>query len=223
MEARGRQRFGALAAALVPAAALALAAALVLAGGCGFGQRGPAEIAPAIEPPAAVSPRLPPCLHIARIEVSRSQRLLRATCERGGLLELRVALGRASDGAKRSAGDARTPEGLYRVSGPPKRSRRFHLFIPIDYPSVADSQQALADGRVSPADHRRILNAHERGAAPPGDTPLGGEIGFHGEGERWRGDSEHLDWTFGCIAMSDADVERLAELISVGTPVVIGP
>jgi murein L,D-transpeptidase YafK len=136
--------------------------------------------------------------------------------------ELVIALGREPAGPKRHAGDSRTPEGRYRISGEPQSSR-FHLFLPIDYPSVEDADAARAEGRISPRDHQRILAAHARGDPPPKDTPLGGNLGLHGEGERWRGDSPHLDWTYGCIALSDGDVAFLAERAPVGTPVVIRP
>jgi murein L,D-transpeptidase YafK len=154
--------------------------------------------------------------------VIKSRRLLRAHCEGGRVVELTVALGRDTDGTKRSAGDTRTPEGRYRVSGPP-RSSRFHLFIPIDYPSVEDARSARADGRISAEAYARIVDAHERGEPPPHDTPLGGHLGFHGEGRRWQGDSVDLDWTYGCIALPDADIDFLAARIAVGTPVAIAP
>lgn len=206
------------------AASLLLAGLLLAVGSVAIGcVPAPRPVPAAVEPPVVFSPQLPPCRRIERIEVSRAQRLLRATCEGGGRLELRVALGRDGEAPKSSEGDWRTPQGDYRVSGPPRRSRRYHLFIPIDYPSVADADAALVEGRLSPREYRRILVAHARGETPPADTALGGEIGFHGEGRRWRGDSEHLDWTYGCIAMSDTDIERLAATVEVGTPVAIGP
>jgi murein L,D-transpeptidase YafK len=152
--------------------------------------------------------------------VSKRERSLRARCEKGSVVELTVALGRESEGPKRRAGDSRTPEGRYRIAGPPQPSR-FHLFIPIDYPSVADAEAGLADGLVSRADYQRIIDAHTGGEPPPRDTALGGDLGFHGEGPRWRGDSTHLDWTYGCVALSDGDMEFLAERTAIGTPVVI--
>jgi murein L,D-transpeptidase YafK len=159
---------------------------------------------------------------VNRLEVSKRERRLRAHCERGRVVELVIALGREPEGSKRHAGDARTPEGRYRISGEPQSSR-FHRFLPIDYPSVADADAALAEGRLSALDHRRILDAHARGEPPPQDTPLGGQLGLHGEGERWRGDSPHLDWTYGCIALSDRDIDFLIERTGIGTPVWIHP
>lgn len=134
---------------------------------------------------------------------------------------MRVALGREPDGRKRLAGDRRTPEGLYHVLR--TRPSRFHRFIEIDYPSREDADRALAAGRLTPAEHAAILRAHERGEPPPQHTALGGGLGLHGEGTRWRGASEVLDWTFGCIALSDEDIEFLAQRVEPGTPVAIEP
>jgi murein L,D-transpeptidase YafK len=157
-----------------------------------------------------------------RVEVHKRERTLHALCEGGGERRLRVALGREPEGPKRRADDQSTPEGDYRIAGPARRSR-FHLFLPIDYPSQVDADAARAAGTLSASDHRRILEAHRRGVPPPGDTPLGGRIGFHGEGARWEGTSRHLDWTYGCVALSDADIDFLAARLQIGTPVTILP
>ncbi|MGH0029260.1 MAG: L,D-transpeptidase family protein [Myxococcota bacterium] len=187
----------------------------------------PAPAPPPAEPPPQPAPPAPPpgresCQRVVRIEVYKAERRLVARCEGGAVVEMVAAMGRDPDGHKRAVGDLRTPEGLYRVSGPPLPSR-FHAFLPIDYPSVADADRALADGRISPGDHARIVDAHRRGVEPPDDTPLGGGIGLHGEGERWAGDSRDLDWTLGCIAVPDDDLDFLLARTGTGTPFEILP
>jgi hypothetical protein len=177
---------------------------------------------PSASPAAREGLEPPPCERIAAIEVSKRDRRLRASCEGGRVVEMTVALGRERVGDKRSAGDARTPEGHYRISGMPRPSR-FHRFVPIDYPSLADAATARAEGRLSESDYRRIAAAHGVGEPPPSDTALGGNLGFHGEGRRWRGDSRFLDWTFGCLGLSDEDIDFLASRSAVGTPVLIEP
>lgn len=157
-----------------------------------------------------------------RIEVRKSERMLRASCARGAVVEMTAALGREPTGRKLAAGDLRTPEGRYHISGPPESSR-FHAFVPIDYPSVDDADRALAEGRITSRDHARIVDAHARGLPPPDDTPLGGGIGLHGEGTRWAGDSRHLDWTLGCIAVTDAHLDFLIAHSEPGVPVEILP
>ena len=163
-----------------------------------------------------------PCLRIARLVAHKQERLLEIQCEGGFVFSVPAAFGRGERGPKRSAGDERTPEGEYRVSGP-ARASRFHRFVPIDYPSVGDADAALADARIGAADHARIVAAHRRGALPPQDTPLGGLLGLHGEGARWRGESKALDWTDGCIALADRDVQFVADRVRKGTPVEIRP
>ncbi len=133
-----------------------------------------------------------------------------------------TALSRQPDGPKRAKGDERTPEGSYRIAGAARRSR-FHLYVPIDYPSLRDAEIGLAAGTIGRAAYDRIVAAHARGELPPQDTALGGWLGLHGEGERWRGDTRWHDWTLGCFALADGDMERIVELAPIGTPVEIRP
>lgn len=170
----------------------------------------------------ALDPTTLPCDRITSLEVTKSTRTLVARCEGGGERRFTIALSRARSGPKRVRGDHRMPEGEYRVAGVPRASR-FHRFVPIDYPSLADAELALAEGRIDRATHARIARAHEHGHMPPQDTPLGGLLGLHGEGRRWRGDSLHLDWTDGCVAMSDEWIDFVAERAPRGTPVRIAP
>jgi len=167
-------------------------------------------------------PRPSSCRRIVSVEVRKSERRLEARCARGAVVFMTVALGREPHGPKRQRGDLKTPEGDYRVAGP-ARASRFYRFIPIDYPSPADADLGRADGRLSESEYRRIMAAHAEGRPPPGRTPLGGELGFHGEGLRWRGDSADLDWTYGCLAVTDAEMDFLAERLEPGTPVRILP
>jgi len=156
------------------------------------------------------------------IAVKKRDRNLRAFCEGGEVVELQVALGRGSLGPKRRVGDEQTPEGRYQISGPPRGSR-FHVFVPIDYPSITDAELALVEGRVSEPDYHRIIDAHALGLEPPTDTALGGYLGLHGEGRKWRGKSRDLDWTYGCVGLADEDIDFLAARIAIGTPVLIEP
>jgi murein L,D-transpeptidase YafK len=203
--------------------ALGLALGLVLALACARPPPpAPPELPPAVAPPPAPPAIPPPCLHIERLVANKSERYLRVHCEGGAVFTFPAAFGRVPSGPKRAAGDERTPEGEYRISGPARPSR-FHRFVPIDYPSVADADAALAEKRISRDDHRRIVEAHRRGAMPPQDTPLGGLLGLHGEGKRWRGESKALDWTYGCIALPDAELDFVADRVKKGTPITIVP
>jgi murein L,D-transpeptidase YafK len=161
-----------------------------------------------------------PCTRAERIEVSKARRSLTVHCVGGGALAFPIALARER-GPKRATGDQRMPEGEYRIAGAARKSR-FHLFIPIDYPSPADAGLALKQGRITKDEHAAITRAHKARRMPPQDTALGGLIGIHGEGRRWKGDTL-LNWTEGCIAMSDASIAELAKLVRAGTPISIAP
>lgn len=195
----------------------AVLCAAVVAGACAR----PAPEPPPAPPPAEATEPPAACERIEAIVVRKRERVLVAACTGGGELRLPVALARAP-GAKRARGDQRMPEGDYRIAAPLRPSRRFHRFLPIDYPSPADAERALAEGRIGAAERDAIVRAHRARRMPPQETALGGHLGFHGEGRRWHG-SGALDWTEGCIALGDADVERLGALAPPGTPVRIEP
>lgn len=178
----------------------------------------PAQPLPA---PPPVDPRSLPCPSVVRLEVRKHDRVLEAWCAGGGLRVFPIGLSREPVGAKRRRGDQRIPEGNYHIAGS-ARASRFHLFLPIDYPSPADADRGLAEGVISDGVHRRILAAHAEGRMPPQDTALGGLLGFHGEGARWRGDLD-LDWTEGCVAVEDESIRWLAGHARRGTPVSIRP
>ncbi len=162
------------------------------------------------------------CPRIAYLMIRKSEHLLVARCDTGPVIAMSVAIGRDPIGSKQARGDQRTPEGNYRVSGPARRSR-FHRLIPIDFPSRRDADNALARGAISAAEHARIVARRADGRPPPQDTALGGHLGLHGEGLKWQGESAGLDWTYGCIAVRDHEIDFLAERVSIGTPIWIQP
>jgi murein L,D-transpeptidase YafK len=111
-----------------------------------------------------------------------------------------VALGRGGLAPKRRQGDRRTPEGLYTIDWRNPASR-FHLALHISYPQSADKQRA-----------RQL-----------GSNP-GGDIMIHGldPESSWVGrDHRRNDWTDGCIAVTDAEIEEIWEMVPDGTPVEI--
>ncbi len=201
--------------------AVALALACAPSAGTSLDEVPPPAVAPAAGP-APTPPSAPSaaCERVERIVVRRAERELVATCAGGGERRIAVALARGT-GPKRQSGDQSLPEGDYQIAGPVRPSR-FHRFLPIDYPTPADADRALAEGRLSLEDREAIVRAHEQGRLPPQETALGGHLGFHGEGERWRGDLD-LDWTEGCVAMSDSEIEWLGDRAPPGTPVRIEP
>ena len=194
-------------------------------GGCGPEPRPISPPSAPVPAPPDVDPVPHPdrvCERVVLVEVWKAERRLRAVCGDGSEREIRVALGREPLGDKRSAGDSRTPQGEYRIAGPARESR-FHRFLPIDFPTPEDASLALAAGRISSAERDAIFAAHLEGELPPQDTELGGDLGFHGEGPEWRGLSPDLDWTYGCVAMSDPEIDFLVERVTLDTRVRIHP
>ena len=139
----------------------------------------------------------------------------RLTLYRDGAPELTfpVALGGAPVGHKRCEGDGRTPEGRYRVCTRNEASK-FHLALGLSYPSAADADLALREGRIDTAAAEAIRLAEAEGRRPPWDTPLGGFIMIHGGGVS-------TDWTAGCIALENAAMDALWPLCPLGMEVEI--
>jgi hypothetical protein len=127
----------------------------------------------------------------------------------------RIALGTNPTDPKRKEGDGCTPEGTYFFCTKNDRSR-FHLFLGLSYPSIEDAERGRRAGLITPAQHEAITGAIAERRRPPWDTRLGGEIGLHGGGTG-------SDWTAGCVALADADIEELFMLLSLGDEVLIEP
>lgn len=114
----------------------------------------------------------------------------------------RVSLGGDPKGPKTQQGDHKTPEGEYVISGRNPRSH-FHRALRISYPSQRDRENAARAG-VNP----------------------GGDIMIHGlpNGLGWLGRAHLLyDWTDGCIAVTNQEIEEIWDLVPDGTPIEIRP
>jgi murein L,D-transpeptidase YafK len=127
----------------------------------------------------------------------------------------RVGLGFAPVGTKEVQGDGKTPEGEYRVCRKNPQSR-FHLSLGLDYPNATDAEAGFKAKRITRAQRDGIVAASKGRGCPPWETPLGGEIFIHGSGSS-------SDWTLGCVALDDPDMDFLYAQCSVGTPVEIRP
>ena len=110
-----------------------------------------------------------------------------------------LAFGDAPMGHKRFEGDERTPEGTYTIDWRNPNSR-YHLSLRISYPNERDRAYAASLGR-SP----------------------GGNIFIHGQPNGYPGPPLQGDWTDGCIALSNAEIEELWRLVPDGTPIEIRP
>ena len=141
-------------------------------------------------------------LHADRVVVLKKARTLQLLSE-GKVVKLyKVALGGDPVGPKTRQGDHKTPEGVYVLDSRNAHSQ-FHKSIHISYPNVRDRAAARANG-VSP----------------------GGDVFVHGlpNGYGWVGVSHRVkDWTDGCIAVTDEEIEEIWKAVADGTLIEIRP
>jgi murein L,D-transpeptidase YafK len=118
----------------------------------------------------------------------------------------RVAIGPGGPGPKRMEGDQVTPVGTYRISG--RIKGLFHEFLVVSYPNAADIA--------------RYADLKRRGEVPPG-VGVGNGIGIHGIGDHdaWKGVHKEHDWTLGCVALDNDEIDEVASLVRDGTKLVI--
>lgn len=131
-----------------------------------------------------------------------------------------IAIGRNGVSSSRQLGDQTTPLGTYRIRRINTDSR-YHLFFGFDYPTMEQATAALKARRITSEQWQAINLAHLRGSEPPADTPLGGHIGIHGIGSGDPKIHEDYNWTEGCIALTNEQIDQLAPSIKPGTRVVV--
>lgn len=199
----------------------ALSVAAVVAGGWVLWSPGlmplPVPVPPALPvpvPPPVIRlpfPRLPPlplpprpepkiASPVKRILIEKSARRMTVWQAEGPSKVYPVALGFAPTGDKSRQGDGRTPEGVFRIDRRNDRSA-YHLSLGLDYPQPQ---------------HRAA--ARRLGQDPGGDIMIHGQPNIVPAGVRVPG-----DWTAGCVAVTDAEIEELFAHTAVGTEVEIRP
>jgi murein L,D-transpeptidase YafK len=129
----------------------------------------------------------------------------------------RVALGLNPEGDKLERGDNRTPNGQYYICEK-RPSSRFRRFLGISYPNIEDADKAFERKLITAEEWVDIFAANVRLSVPPFRTALGGRVGIHGYGGR---KALPVDWTEGCLAVSDQAIDFLYDRVSIGTPVII--
>ena len=131
-----------------------------------------------------------------------------------------IAIGRKGAGLKSHRGDDITPYGNYRIGWVGEKSN-FRKFYGLTYPSKQDAEIALKRGIISQSDYYSIAAAEQFNQIPPQNTPLGGQIGIHGLGAGDEKIHEIFDWTHGCIALTNAQIDHLSQWLDTGTVVKI--
>lgn len=165
----------------------------------------------------------------SKIVVFKERQILEFFLDGNLVKKYRVCLGTSPKGPKRMLGDSKTPEGDYFVCYKSTASR-FHRFLGISYPGQQDAQEAFEKGFISLDDRDSIISRIRGGRIPPWETKMGGWVGIHGyPTEEYQNKWALLlfpkphNWTDGCIAMWNFEIEELFPKVSLGTPVSISP
>ncbi len=127
----------------------------------------------------------------------------------------KIALGFEPVGDKERECDGKTPEGEFYVAVKNPKSKYF-LSLGLSYPTVKHAESGRADGLISQIEYEEIIKSHREKSLPNQKTRLGGEIYIHGGGSLW-------DWTEGCVALENGDVEKIYAALQIGTKVLIEP
>jgi len=139
---------------------------------------------------------------IDRIVVEKSEGKLSIFRDGKQIKTYRIALGRKPVGAKQEEGDMKTPEGIYKIDGRNAQSS-FHLALHISYPSDEDNKRAATIGISAGCDV--MIHGIRNG------------FGWIGAFHRWK------NWTAGCIALTDEEIEELWRVTPDGTTIEIRP
>ena len=140
--------------------------------------------------------------HADRVIVHKKEHTLELMSAGKVIKTYKIALGRNPVGPKRQQGDFRTPEGVYTIDSRNPGSQ-YHLSLHISYPNAADRERA------------RKLHV-----SPGGDVMIHGlpnGYGYLGAAHR------RWDWTYGCIAVTDEEIDEIWKLVDNGTPIEILP
>ena len=146
------------------------------------------------------SEAIPAVVRIDRIRVDKSDHLMTVFAADRQVRSFKVALGRGGLAPKERQGDGRVPEGIYRIMDRNPQSA-FHLSLRIGYPTPAQADAARSSG-VDP----------------------GGDIMIHGlpNGRGWLKERHRLvDWTQGCVAVTNDEMDWLWQAVPDGTPIEI--
>ncbi|MCU9848129.1 L,D-transpeptidase family protein [Defluviimonas sp. WL0024] len=134
---------------------------------------------------------------VTRIVIYKGERKMHLVNGTTALKSYKIALGGNPIGDKQYEGDQRTPEGAYLIDRRNPNSS-YHLSLGISYPNEQDVAQANAIGKSA-----------------------GGDIFIHGRARKHR--RRGKDWTAGCIAVKDREMEEVYSMVRVGTPIYILP
>lgn len=153
-----------------------------------------------VTPDRPILPPPPLTGTVDRIVVEKAARRLTLWQNGKEIRSYPVALGFSPAGDKQRQGDGKTPEGIFRIDRRNDRSK-FHLSLGLDYPQAEDRARAKKGGYD-----------------PGGDIMLHGQPNAMPKGMKAKG-----DWTAGCVALTNAQIEEIWRVTQIGTVVEVRP
>ena len=131
-----------------------------------------------------------------------------------------IAIGRYGTSDRRRKGDNTTPLGRFTVAWITDDTP-YHRFFGFRYPSMEYAERAFQSGQLDEDTWISIRQALLSGLLPPQDTILGGYLGIHGIGKGDMNTHKLYNWTNGCVALTNWQIDQLASWVRIGTEVVI--
>lgn len=139
---------------------------------------------------------------VDQVVVYKEQRILQLMNKQEIVKTYHIALGQNPIGHKQQEGDSRTPEGTYKLDYINERSS-YYRSMHVSYPNATDKQKAK-----------------ERGVSPGGFIMVHGQPNGYG---KFSNITQQRDWTDGCIALTDKEMDEFLSLVKVGTFITIHP
>lgn len=127
-----------------------------------------------------------------------------------------------AQGDKQRQGDNRTPEGKFFITDKERLNDHPYLgkkWLGLSYPDPIHAQKGIDNNLINLNQYQKIIQANAQKVQPPQNTALGGWIGIHGGREDLTKDK--INWTEGCLALQDSDLEELYNMVQYGTTVII--
>jgi murein L,D-transpeptidase YafK len=142
---------------------------------------------------------------VTEIRIDKSDHTLKLMAGKDVVKTYKVAIGGGGMGHKQYEGDRVTPTGTYKMTS--RFKGLYRQFLNVSYPNEEDK--------------KRFVALKAKGGVPAGRS-VGFGIGIHGVGQKaWNGVHKLSDWTAGCIALDDAEIDELSGLVKDGTTIVI--
>jgi len=121
---------------------------------------------------------------------------------------------------KKRVGDGSTPEGEFYIAEK-KAWSNYYKAILISYPSIEDAKRGVETKLINTAKYHQIVDAITNKETPDQYTRLGGLIEIHGEGSGKPGNNGGYNWTLGCIALSNNDIDKILPFVNKGDRITI--